>query len=143
MDEFLVPVCTPTFRSKCGIHRAPDLMRAPLLHLATRPAAWAGWFERLKLPTTNAFQGLTFDNFAMLSTAAIAGLGVALLPTFFVEKELNDGRLAALARQQRTKDAYYLVVPEAKAASPHVRPFVRWIEESKQVRAHGARRRHR
>ena len=143
MDEYLVPVCTPAFRSLRGLHRVEDLTRSSLLQLASRPAVWAAWFEKSKLPTTNAFQGLTFDNFAMLSTAAIAGLGVALLPTFFVEEELNDGKLVPLAKPQRTKDGYYLVVPEAKAGSPHVRVFVRWIEDSKEARAAGARKGHR
>jgi LysR family transcriptional regulator, glycine cleavage system transcriptional activator len=143
MDEFLVPVCTPSFRSTRGIHRPEDLTRTPLLQLASRPAAWAAWFEKSKLPKTNAFQGLIFDNFAMLSTAAITGLGVALLPTFFVEEELSDGRLVRLTRPQRSKDTYYLVVPEAKAGSPHVKAFVGWIEESKQATGSRARTRHR
>jgi LysR family glycine cleavage system transcriptional activator len=140
MDECVVPVCTSEYRSKRGIHRVDDLTRTSLLQLASRPAAWAAWFERSKLPTTNAFRGLTFDDFAMLSTAAVAGLGVALLPMFFLEEELSDGRLVALARPQRTTDSYYLVVPEAKAGSPHVSAFVRWIEASKEARVFGARR---
>src|SRR5688572_15696938 len=143
MDECVVPVCTPAFRSTHGIRRAEELTRAPLLHPASRPAAWAAWFEQAKLPKTNAFEGLIFDNFAMLSAAAIAGLGVALLPTFFVEEQLGNGKLVRLARPQRTKDAYYLVVPEGKAGSPHVAAFVRWVEEMKQPSGSGRRRGHR
>ena len=131
MDEYLVPVCTPAFQSKHGIRRAEDLAHAPLLQVSSRPTAWAGWFGRLKLPTTNATQGLTFDDFAMVSTAAMAGLGVALLPTFVAERQLRDGKLVRLAQPHRIGDAYYLIVPEAKAASPHVRTFVQWVEEVK------------
>jgi LysR family transcriptional regulator, glycine cleavage system transcriptional activator len=140
MDECVVPVCAPAFRSAHGIRRAEDLTRAPLLHPHTRPAAWAAWFEQLKVPRTNAFEGLIFDNFAMLSAAAMAGLGVALLPTFFVEEELRSGKLVRVARPHRTKDAYYLVVPEGKAGSPHVAGFVRWIEEAKQRTGAAGRR---
>jgi LysR family glycine cleavage system transcriptional activator len=142
-DETLVPVCTPAFRSRRGIHRIEDLTRTSLVQLASRPAAWAAWLERSKLPTTNAFQGLTVDSFAMACTSALSGLGVALLPTFFVEEELSDGKLVPLARPQRTKDAYYLVVPETKVASPHVKSFVRWIEGLKQARATSARKSNR
>ena len=140
MDETVVPVCTSAFRTTHGLRRVDDLTRAPLLHPASRPAAWAAWFEQSKIPRTNAFQGLIFDSFAMLSAAAMAGLGVALLPTFFVEEDLSAGRLVRLARPQRTRDAYYLVVPEGKAGSPHVTAFVRWIEEAKQPPRSGARR---
>lgn len=143
MDETVVPVCAPSFRSARGIRRVDDLARAPLLHAATRPAAWAAWFEQSKLRRINAFEGLIFDSFAMLAAAAMAGLGVALLPTFFVEEELSKGKLVRLARPQRTKDAYYLVVPDAKAGSPHVTAFVRWIEEAKEPARTGGRRRHR
>ena len=130
MEESVVPVCSPTFQSARGIRRQEDLTGAPLLQAASRPAAWATWFEQSKLPKTNAFQGSTFDNLAMLSTAAAAGLGVALLPTFFIQEELKDGRLVALAQPQRTKESYYLVVSEAKAGSPHVKAFVQWIEDA-------------
>ena len=135
MNECLVPVCTPAFRATYGIRRVADLTRTPLLQLATRPAAWSSWFETAKLPTANAFHGLVFDNLAMLAAAASARLGVALLPTFLVEAELADGRLVALARPQQTRDSYYLVVPEAKAASPRVSAFVQWIEALAQTPA--------
>jgi LysR family transcriptional regulator, glycine cleavage system transcriptional activator len=134
MGECLVPVSSPAFRSAHRIHRVDDLARMPLLQVASRPAGWAAWFERAKLPTTNACQGLTFDNFAMLTSAAIAGLGVALLPTFFVAAELRERKLVALAPPQPSTHAYYLVVPEAKTASPHIMTFVRWITEAEQAR---------
>jgi LysR family glycine cleavage system transcriptional activator len=143
MDETVVPVCTSAFRAAHGIRRVEDVTRAPLLHPASRPSAWASWFEQSKLPKANAFEGLIFDSFAMLAAAAMAGLGVALLPTFFVEEDLSAGRLVRLARPQRTRDAYYLVVPEGKAGSPHVTAFVRWIEEAKQPARSGSRRPHR
>jgi LysR family transcriptional regulator, glycine cleavage system transcriptional activator len=132
MSECLVPVCTSAFRSTHGICRVDDLPRVPLLQVASQPAAWATWFERIKLPTSNACQGLIFDNFAMVTAAAIAGLGVALLPTFLVEAELSEHQLVALAPPHSNKHAYYLVVPEAKAALPHMKAFVRWIKEAKQ-----------
>jgi LysR family glycine cleavage system transcriptional activator len=135
MGECVVPVCSPGFRSEHRIQRVDALTQLPLLQVTSRPAAWAAWFERAKLPTTNACQGLTFDNAAMASSAAIAGLGVALLPTFCVEAELRHRTLVALARPQPTAHAYYLVVPEAKAGSPHVKSFVRWITAAKQARS--------
>src|SRR5882672_2240946 len=117
MDEDLIPVCTPLFRNSRRIRRADDLARMPLLHLTTRPAAWADWFKRAGIPTANAFQGSIFENFAMISKAAIAGLGIALLPSYFIEEELKTRSLIALSPPQRSQKSYYLVIPEAKVGT--------------------------
>jgi LysR family glycine cleavage system transcriptional activator len=106
----------------------------PLLHLTTRPAAWADWFKRADIPTANAFQGSIFENFAMVSKAATAGLGVALLPSYFAEEELKLGGLVALSRPQRSEKRYYLVIPETKVGTPHVQDFVKWVEKAKHYR---------
>jgi LysR family glycine cleavage system transcriptional activator len=134
MDEDLVAVCTPQFRHARRIRRPDDLGRMPLLHLTTRPAAWAEWFKRAKVQTANAFQGSIFENFAMISKAAIAGLGVALLPSYFIEEELKTETLVALSPAQRSEKRYYLVVPETKVGTPHVEEFVKWVEQAKHHR---------
>jgi LysR family glycine cleavage system transcriptional activator len=134
MDEDLVPVCSRSFRSSRRVRRPDDLARMPLLHLSTRPAAWADWLKRADVPTANAFQGSIFENFAMISKAAVAGLGVALLPSYFAEEELKAGGLVALARPQRSEKSYYLVIPETKVGTPHVQDFVKWVEKAKRYR---------
>jgi LysR family transcriptional regulator, glycine cleavage system transcriptional activator len=132
MDEDIVPVCSPSFRTSRRIRRAEDLARMPLLHLTTRPAAWADWFSRSEILAANAFQGSIFENFAMISKAAIAGLGVALLPSYFIDEELKARTLVGLAAPQRSKSAaYYIVIPEAKVGTPHVEAFVKWVEKVK------------
>jgi LysR family glycine cleavage system transcriptional activator len=142
MDEELVPVCSPAYKASRRIRRPEDLARIPLLHLTTRPAAWADWFTKANIPAANAFQGSMFENFAMISTAAVSGLGAALVPSYFVEEELKLGTLVAVASAQRSKSAYYLVIPETKVGTPHVESFVRWIaEESKNTGAAKRRRR--
>jgi LysR family glycine cleavage system transcriptional activator len=140
MDEDIVPVCSPAFRTARRIRRVEDLIRVPLVHSATRPADWAGWFANAKLPAANAFQGSIFENFAMISKAAVSGLGVALLPTFFVEEEIRNRSLIALAPPQRSKSAYHLVIPETKVGTPHVEAFVKWIDEKTKRPQEGRRR---
>ncbi len=41
MDEDIVPVCSPSFRTSRRIRRVENLARKPLLHLTTRPACRA------------------------------------------------------------------------------------------------------
>jgi LysR family transcriptional regulator, glycine cleavage system transcriptional activator len=141
MDEDIIPVCSPSFRTARRIRKMDDLTRMPLLHLTTRPASWAEWFTNAKLPTANAFQGSIFENFAMISKAAVAGLGVALLPTYFIEEEIRTGSLVALAAPYRSKNSYYLVIPETKVGTPHVQAFVKWIGESAKQKIRPKRRR--
>ena len=88
MDEDIVPVCSPSFKTSRRIRRIEDFTRAPLLHLSTRPAAWANWLTIAKIPAANAFQGSIFENFAMISKAAVAGLGGGLFHTHFSLEEL-------------------------------------------------------
>jgi len=106
----------------------------PLLHLTTRPAAWGDWFKRANVPTANAFHGSIFENFAMISKAAIAGLGVAIMPSYFIEEELKNGTLVALSPSQRSEKSYYLVIPETKVGTPHVEEFVKWVQKAKHYR---------
>jgi len=140
MDEEIVPVCSPAFKTSRRIRRAEDLTRIPLLHLTTRPAAGADWFAKARIPAANAFQGSLFENFAMIGKAAFAGLGAALLPTYFVEQELKSGTLVAVAPVQRSKSAYYLVIPETKVGTPHVASFVKWIGVQSKSDGHASNR---
>jgi DNA-binding transcriptional LysR family regulator len=132
MDEVAVPVCSPS------ITREDDEVRAlsclPLLQHTTRPVAWLELFAQLGLPTTNALYGPRFDHFYMMIQAAIAGMGVALLPRFLVQKELLNGELVEAAPVGlRTDSAYWLVYPESKAQLPMVIGFRDWLLKSISV----------
>jgi LysR family glycine cleavage system transcriptional activator len=75
--------------------------------------------------------------FSMLSEAAAQGLGVALVPRMLVDNELASGRLVQLLPQQLLSDRrYYLIHPEAKAASPALVAFGDWLDaEATRYRA--------
>jgi LysR family glycine cleavage system transcriptional activator len=82
-----------------------------------------------------------FENFAMIEKAAVAGLGAALLPSYFGEQALKTGALVAVAPAQRSKSAYYVVVPETKVGTPHVEFFVKWIAAQTKRNGHVSHRR--
>jgi LysR family glycine cleavage system transcriptional activator len=46
--------------------------------------------------TDAAFQGARFEQFVMITEAAIHHAGAALIPRFFIEQELASGRLVRL-----------------------------------------------
>lgn len=105
-----------------------SLAAGPLLHLATRPKAWANWFDAADVGTASAYQGHRFDQFTMLIEATVAGMGLALLPRYLVEKELRDGSLAVVMdRPLETENAYYFVVPLRMKADPLTNLLFEWI----------------
>ena len=128
MDEEVVPVADPGFAARYRLSDPRDLERAPLLHQSTRPAAWADWFAAIGHATDAVWRGPRFDQFSMVSEAAAAGMGAALMPRFLVEEELASGRLVVLFPVPlATRSAYYLVRPENEGRSALLRAFEAWL----------------
>lgn len=127
-DERMVAVCSPDFMTRHGIRGPSDLAGAPLLQQTTRPDAWDSWFRLFGEPPENASRGVRYDQFNMISQAAVAGLGAAVLPEFLIEEELRTGRLVTLGPERLAVDAsYYLVVPEEKTGLAAVNAFRSWL----------------
>lgn len=128
MGEEVVPVAAPALVARAGLKEAADLLRQPLLQQSTRPRAWANWLEQQGLPPERALMGPRFEQFAMVAQAAVAGLGVAIVPRILVEEELRSGALVIpVDRPVRGSEGYYLVYPEAKASLPAVVAFRDWL----------------
>jgi len=132
IDEEMVAVASPELLGQCSIHTVDDLTQLPLLHLSTRPDAWHHWFSVQEIITDRSYHGTRFETFPMLVRTAMAGGGVALVPHFTVDEELEAGRLK-LASPHRllSKSAYYLVYPEHLGELAKVRRFVEHITESR------------
>jgi DNA-binding transcriptional LysR family regulator len=126
MPEIVVPVCAPDLL-EAPLEDPADMLRYPLLHLETRPRGWARWLAALGVEAEPP-GGMVFDQFSTMAQAAIHGLGVCLLPTFFADPYLRDGQLA-LASQQTTQSigSYYLVWPEAGADNAALACFRGWL----------------
>lgn len=128
LGEHVVPACSPAFRDAHRIDARTDLLAVPRLQQSTRPTLWAEWLEQAGVDATLAMHGPRFEQFAMIAQAAAAGMGVALLPRFLIEEELAHDRLVVLFDDVLADEqAYYLVIPEARAETPLVRAFREWI----------------
>jgi len=128
MSEWTIPACSPQFVKEHAIGEAGDLLDVPLLHLTTRPDAWENWFSENGV-AFQSLQGMLFDQFATAAQAAIAGLGIALLPTFLIEEELKRGDLvAAIDRTTESRERYYLAYPAERADYAPLAAFREWIE---------------
>ncbi len=129
MDEMVAPVSSPAFLASHPIKKGEDLLRLPLLHMASRPGAWNHWFESLGVTGTPS-QGMRFEQFGSVAQACIAGLGVALMPLFLIDSELASGQLVeAFPHQVKSPSAYYAVAPMSKADFRPVVAFRAWLLE--------------
>jgi len=139
MAEESVPVCSPNLFKQRNFAQAKNifinLLSLPLLHIATRPDAWQQWFNEHGLPTNinsqnKAHQGMHFEQFSIATNAAIAGLGVALLPRFLIENELIRGELQIICNKPlQTNRGYYLVTPKDRLNYAPVSAFTLWLKQ--------------
>jgi LysR family glycine cleavage system transcriptional activator len=130
MGESIVPVSSPALLQRLAIAEPKDVLRAPLLQQATRPRAWGEWLAAQGLDPASGRAGPSFEQFAMVAQAAVAGLGMAIVPRFLVEEELASGQLVQpFARPVESGQAYWLVYPENRADRPALTAFRDWLLE--------------
>lgn len=129
MSEELCVVCSPRIMDgPYPLTDYADLARHRLIVHSTRPDSWEHWLRSTGYDGANLQWGLRLEHFYMVLQAAVAGLGVALLPTFLVADEIRDGNLVApYPIRIGGPGAYYLVTPTAKAQLPRVRAFRDWV----------------
>ena len=136
MPETVVPVCAPGLLD-APVDAAAEMLTHPLLHLETRPRGWARWLSAHGIEEAPQ-PGMMFDQFSTMAQAAIHGLGVALLPTFFAEPYLTGGQLA-LASKHTTQSigSYYLVWPREREMSGALTCFLDWLRTEVAEEARG------
>lgn len=128
MPETVVPVCAPDLLPE-PLSQSADILSHPLLHLETRPRGWARWLKALGVQSDPP-EGMMFDQFATMAQAAIHGLGIALLPTFFAEPYLRTGQLMqASTHTTQSIGSYYLVWPDARADLAALTSFRGWLSK--------------
>ncbi len=126
--EEMVPVCSPELLNGSGSLAPSALARLPLLHQSARPDAWRQWLAQARVHDVDCMSGQRYELFSMLVEAARAGLGVALVPRFFVLAELASKELIVPNEMALLNDkGYYLVYPESKQNAPSLQPFKQWL----------------
>jgi DNA-binding transcriptional LysR family regulator len=127
LEEVLVPVCSPALLAEAGANISLDEL--PRLHRRQNPDAWQLYAQEAGIVLTNSAIGARYDLHSMLIEAALAGLGVALVPRLYIGAELEQGRLIAPWPDGKaiTKN-FCLVLPEPIELSEEpLQVFAKWV----------------
>jgi LysR family glycine cleavage system transcriptional activator len=131
--EEVVPVCSAELLKK-RTKKATDLLDYPLLHSTTRPGDWTAWFESVGVDDSRTMQGVRYELHTMLISAAAAGLGIALVPRFFVDGQLERlGLMIPFDAPMLADSAYYLVYPTELSHGKPLASFREWLLQQAQA----------
>ena len=121
IQNHIGPVMTPALAQRF----AADPLAAPRLAAQSHPQGWAIWAAVAGVELAPApEQPFAHLHFAM--DAALAGLGVAILPWPFVAKDVAEGRLAAPRGVRRTETAFALLAASGEESRP-LAAFRKWL----------------
>jgi DNA-binding transcriptional LysR family regulator len=130
----LAPYAAPALARRWARARSARwLVEAPLLFNVSVPDGWPQWAATAGVPAALASRleertGPRYDLLTMALNAALAGIGVGLLPDFLAAPAVADGRLIALSqRQWQTPRAYHLTHPPQHAELPALLRFRDWV----------------
>ncbi|WP_313296220.1 LysR family transcriptional regulator [Pseudomonas sp.] len=130
MGENPTPVCSPALLHGQGQIDVQSMAGMPLLQQTTRPYAWRQWFNGLGLTVPGDMAGPRYELFSMLAQAAKHDMGLALIPPFLIQRELEEGSLVVANRYAlASHKAYYLMIPERKVQSASLQAFRDWLVE--------------
>lgn len=139
MEERLVVVATPELLAGKGTLSDVQLAGLPLLQQTTRPSLWLDWFREAGNDPRAILRGPRFEHFDMIISAAVSGLGVALVPEVLVEPELAAGLLvAASERRLIVSTPYSLIYPSRSLEITGFAAFRNWLSSFAQASTHGA-----
>lgn len=124
----LAPYAAPSWLAAHGKTLSSSTPASALIHHSTVPEAWQAWFQLEGIEAETTLQGPRYGLMSMALNAAVAGLGVALLPAFMAQDALAMGRLRCLSKRQwRAARGYYLVYPPESAELKPLQVFRQWL----------------
>jgi LysR family glycine cleavage system transcriptional activator len=131
VEESLVVVAAPALVGQGRALDDDELARLPLLQQTTRPSLWLDWFRDAGSDLRSVVRGPRFEHFDMIISAAIAELGVALVPEVVVEPDIAAGRLViASPRRMVVSAPYSLIYPERSLNLESFIAFRAWIAQA-------------
>jgi LysR family transcriptional regulator, glycine cleavage system transcriptional activator len=129
LGDTMALVASPAYLAqRKPITEPADLRDAVLMQHMRRPTTWADWLAAAHATEINAWAGPRFEHYYMLIQAALAGLGLALIPSIIVAEEIESGRLVQPFKTGYVgEDVYCLVYPEVKRGDSNLQRLREWL----------------
>lgn len=123
MPAPMTPMCSPRLAGQ--IMHACDLARFTLLR-SYRLHDWTAWFAAAQVRDVVA-NGAIFDASHLMATAAMRGMGVALLPLAMFRRECESGLLVDPFEITVDRGSYWLTRLSSRPVSGAMHTFSEWL----------------
>nr|WP_254438128.1 LysR family transcriptional regulator [Ruegeria arenilitoris] len=134
LEEVVAAVCSPQLLEKIGpIRSATELLKVQLLSLSKPATAewqtWQGWFDSLGVTGERKRNYISFNNYDMVTQAALSGDGVALGWIGLIDDLLSKGSLVTVTEDLVSSDAGYVMSRSHTNLGPGPELVFAWIAE--------------
>ncbi len=138
LEERVAAVCSPGYLAKNGPFSGPeDLLDTQLVSLSRPPTAewqtWQGWFRSLGIVDHRTHNYLSFNNYDMVTQAAVAGEGVALGWLGLIDGLLNQGTLVQATPDVVVSKAGYIMSQDSDGVRQAPQRVFDWIAKQAGV----------
>lgn len=124
------PVCSPNW------HQIPrqvsELRGQPLLHVMSRPDAWAEWADNVGVPIQDDDRGRKLESLSLTIEAARNGLGFAMAPELLVRRDIKEGRLVAPFGFISGRKSFTACLNAKYSQHPAANTFLDWLRMQAQ-----------
>jgi DNA-binding transcriptional LysR family regulator len=124
-----VACCSPTYLAARGAPKTPDELKEHdcILSSQSRSVEWK-FLDKGTLRSVPLGGRIRLNNGELARDAAIAGLGIAYLPTFITTAALRSGQLVPLLEDYpAAASAVYSVYPQHRQTSPLIHAFTDFL----------------
>ncbi|WP_425258963.1 LysR substrate-binding domain-containing protein [Rubrivivax sp. RP6-9] len=124
----ITPVCTQAMAQR--LRTPAGVLRESLLHHTNFPGNWALWLDAAGVPSDKVRLGGGFDLASNMIVAASSGMGVAVVQTCLVERELATGELVRpFTLTASTGRGYYVCTRKSVTPDSPAALFRAWIHD--------------
>lgn len=132
MDLNIQPVCAPQIAAQLDLTSHPErLAQAPLIHMTSRPEAWALVFDALGFSLPEKNESVYVDDYPAAIDAAYS-LGVALALHPIENAAIKNGQLVAVGSAISGYGEIYAVTKQGRLQEQAIQIFLTWLVQRLQ-----------